>query len=306
MTQPRGKTRRYDAPSIADVDASAVYVFSSHGTEPRSRSALWAECIAQRPDQVVEIVSSDSASVTVSISGTTSTIQLLDAGGLTGLFRGWSTAYLDISGLAHTVWAPLVRTGLTSLTKFYATYVEPEEYKRHPSPTSVSQFDLSDGFGGVAPLPTFARLPGPVDESNSIFVALLGFEGTRARFVANSLDPVPTAYALVGLPGFRPEYPQYALMSNEEFLAENKAHANVRYAAAGCPFECMDVLADIHREHPGAYMYLAPVGTKPHALGAILYSLDNPQNTELMYDHPQRKQDRTRGVGQMHIYSLKA
>jgi hypothetical protein len=231
---------------------------------------------------------------------------LLDTAGLTSIFQGATSAYLDISGLSHAVWAPLVRSGLTVLDRFYATYVEPDEYKRHPSPTSVSQFDLSDGFGGVSPLPTFARLSGPPDESDSIFVALLGFEGTRARFVANSLDPVPTAYALVGLPGFRPEYPQYALMSNEEFLAENKAHANVRYAAASCPFECMDVLSDIHREHPGSYMYLAPVGTKPHALGAILYSIANPQSTELMYDHPQRKRDRTSGVGQMHIYSLKA
>ena len=52
-------------------------------------------------------------------------------------------------------------------------------------------------------------------------------------------------------------------------------------------------------------MYIAPIGTKPHALGAICYALRNPDTTEIMYDNPIRKPGRTAGIGQMHVYMLK-
>ena len=51
-------------------------------------------------------------------------------------------------------------------------------------------------------------------------------------------------------------------------------------------------------------MYVALVGTKPHALGAIWYSIVNPSSTEVMFDFPIKKKDRTRGIGTIHIYDF--
>lgn len=307
MRLGRGRTQRLRCPSLGDLEADALYLFSVAGSEPRSRSSLWDLCLADRPAQCLEVLSADGAIVTVSRLGETFNAPLTDESQVAALISGREALYIDISGLSHPAWAQLVRIAISSsVSRVYATYVEPLEYKRHPSPTSASQtFDLSSGFSGIAPIPGFARLRGPADEKDTIFVALLGFEGTRSRLVAQALDPVPPVYPIVGVPGFRPEYAQVALATNQEFLAENRAHANIRYATASCPFEVQEVLGEIYKDSGSKYMYLAPVGTKPHALGAVCYALSHPDTTELMYDHPLRKPDRTSGVGTIHIYRLR-
>lgn len=101
------------------------------------------------------------------------------------------------------------------------------------------------------------------------------------------------------------EYPQITFSSNAEFLEETRAHANIRIAAASCPFETFDTLADIQRDSGNKYMYIAPIGTKPHSVGAICYALKFPEATELMYDHPIRKPGRTQGIGLVHFYTMK-
>lgn len=220
MSVGRGRTLRLDAPSTADLEVDAAYVFSVAGTEPRSRAALWDACLRERTDRCVEILAADAAQIEVRRHDGELTVPLLSEGAVSALFAGRQAVYLDISGLPHPVWAQLIRVALGSVPRVYAAYVEPLQYKRHPSPTSASQsFDLSLGFGGIAPIPGFARLRGPADEKDTIFIALLGFEGTRSRLVAQALDPVPPVYAVIGVPGFRPEYAQIALSTNQEFLA---------------------------------------------------------------------------------------
>ena len=55
-------------------------------------------------------------------------------------------------------------------------------------------------------------------------------------------------------------------------------------------------------DNPRSYMNIAMVGTKPHALGAVVFALDNEESTELIFDHPVKKPGRSSGVGTMHIY----
>jgi hypothetical protein len=67
----------------------------------------------------------------------------------------------------------------------------------------------------------------------------------------------------------------------------------------------MDLLEEIHAEFPEYYMYIAPVGTKPHALGAVLFAMKRSSEVEIMYDHPKRKAKRTSGVSLVHVYAVK-
>lgn len=300
-----GKTRRLRTPSIVDLDPSALCVFSAATTEPRARAPLWDALLAERRRNCVEIIETNPMQVIVRMADRTESVTLNDDNQLGALFSGFNSGYIDISGLPHHVWAPLIRVAFQRLNVVWAIYAEPKTYRKHPSPTSQAEFDLSDSFRGIEPIPGFARLSGPEDEKEAVFVALLGFEGTRARLLASALDPVPKVFAVVGVPGFRIEYPQITLMSNNEFLTEHRAHAEIRYAVASCPFGVFDVLKELHRDCSGRYMYIAPIGTKPHALGAICYALRNPSNTELMYDHPNRKPGRTDGIGLLHIYTIK-
>jgi hypothetical protein len=49
---------------------------------------------------------------------------------------------------------------------------------------------------------------------------------------------------------------------------------------------------------------IAPIGTKPHAIGSILFAINNPDIVELVYDHPVRKKQRTEGTARLHAYHV--
>lgn len=305
MNSRRGWTRRLESPVERDFDDAAACVFAVPGSEERARAPFWNDRMARLPDSCVEVADQAPTEIGLALPSGTETLSLRDPEGLQRLFLGRRVAYLDISGLAHHVWAPLLRAGLSCLEELWVVYAEPERYRAHSSPASASLFDLSTSFGGVAPLPGFANLRGPRDPARAVFVALLGFEGTRARQVAMTLDPTPKVCPIVGLPGFRLEYPFVTVTCNQEFLDDHRAHGNVRFARASCPFEAYRVLEEIRADNPDAYMYIAPVGTKPHSLGAMWFAIENPVATEIMYDHPQRRPKRTWGVGVVHAYCLK-
>jgi hypothetical protein len=57
------------------------------------------------------------------------------------------------------------------------------------------------------------------------------------------------------------------------------------------------MLAKLIRKNPDQRIKLAPIGTKPHGIGAMLIALKFPRNIELVYDSPKRKLQRTEGVG---------
>lgn len=211
---------------------------------------------------------------------------------------------LDISGLSHCVWAPLVRSLFERQITTRVLYVEPNSYKVHPSPASENIFDLSVKFEGSAPLPGFACLSAPPDESKCLFVAPLGFEGNRPERLLLDLDPPPKVIPVVGVPGFKMEYPAFTIGCNRNFLIGYNCSSELRLARASCPFELFNELSDIRKNYPDYYMYLALVGTKPHALGAVLYSIANPDTTEILFDHPVRRKKRTDGISLIHIYNL--
>lgn len=305
MSSHARTTRRLVRPTARDFAEDAACVFASSDSEERARAPFWDDRKARYADTCVEVKTQLRDTLQVSLPHGEEHISLRDPVALEKLFLGRSCAYLDVSGLAHHAWAPLLRVGLGVLKTLWVVYAEPKQYRPHPSPASASLFDLTTSIGGVAPLPGFANLRGPSDANRAIFVALLGFEGTRARQVASTLDPTPPVYPVVGLPGFRIEYPHVTVACNQEFLEEHQAHGNTRFARASCPFEVYSRLKQIWQDADEPYMYIAPVGTKPHAIGALWFAIDHPTVTEIMYDHPERRPQRTFGVGTIHLYCLK-
>lgn len=298
-----GRSDSYASLALNDLSPNGRYLFSVAGNEARAHAPVWNDAMAKMPKSCIEILRQDEREIQVRVESGVIAVPLTDSSALTHLL-GAQTLYIDISGLAHHVWAPLIKTALKVTQELRIVYFEPDRYKSHPSPSSTSQFDLSQGFRGVEPIPGFANLIGPPAEAKPLFVPFLGFEGSRARQVAMTLDPIPPTIPVVGLPGFRIEYPQVTLASNQEFLIENYAGRKVIFANATCPFEAYSSLVEIRRDNPGSYLYVAPLGTKPHALGAIWFAINNPQDTEIMYDHPIKMPGRTEGVGTAHIYHL--
>jgi hypothetical protein len=216
-----------------------------------------------------------------------------------------SSIYLDITGLSHHVWAPLLRVALTTGKLVRAVYVEPAEYRFSETPTEGEIFDLSEAILGISPLPGFTSLAQPRHADSVCFVPLLGFEGNRLQYVLEMVQPPgQKVIPIVGVPGFRPEYPFYTYMGNRSALEGNLIWSRIRYAKANCPFSLFYALEDISTLYPDELLKIAPIGTKPHALGAVLYALYASRAVELVYDHPVRKVNRTVGSANIHVYDV--
>lgn len=306
LAKPPSHTARFLPLAMSSIEANGHAIFAADGTEDRGHLDVWRTLQSHAPERCIVITEQHADAIAVSFGGSTPEhISLRSNDDLAKLvaMHGAGALYLDISGLGHNVWAPLLRAGIQR-PNLHIVYSEPLSYKPHPTPSSPLMFDLSTSIGGIAPIPGMARLTSRVDETDSLLIAFLGFEGSRAQHVALSLDNIPKVIPVIGVPGFRIEYPAFAVASNRAFLDEYQCHAEIRLARASCPFEAYEVLVHLRRDYPDRYFYIAPLGTKPHALGAIKYAIEHSDFTEVVYDHPVRKPGRTSGVGTVHIYRM--
>jgi hypothetical protein len=296
-------TLRFDKVTEADIALDETVLVFADATEDRAQLPIWNNIRSQNR-KIILVKFYSNEEIIADIGGTHShPVSVRDEEALFNLFNV-PKLLIDLSGFPHFIWAPLLKMVYVKKIPTRVLYAEPEKYKLHASPSSSSIFDLSSNFDGLGPLPGFARLNGPEDETKCIFIALLGFEGNRPERILLQIDPTPKLIPVVGVPGFKLNFPAYTIACNRDVLENYRAYSEIHYAKASCPFEAFRVLNSIKKNYPGYYFYVAPVGTKPHSLGAILFALENPDCTEILYDNPVRKPGRTSGMGVIHIYDL--
>lgn len=213
--------------------------------------------------------------------------------------------FLDITGLTHSAWAWIVRSMLKrAIGDFWVIYSEPLEYKFHEFPFDGQLFDLSERINGIAPLPSFASLTNYTSD-NSIFMPLLGFEGARLAHILENVQPSKRlTFPVIGIPGFNFDFPFYTYQGNKPTLEREGIWKNYRYEKANCPVSIYILGKDLLNEYSNKYLRIALIGTKPHALGAILLKLSYPNKVDLIYDHPMRKKNRTKGKSKTLCYYL--
>lgn len=281
---------------------NSMYV-GMRGIEERSRHFTGWDDVA-----ICEITHEDvfDFGISLPLSGV-KTFQLRNRSMLAQLWNATDaeTIYLDITGLRHHVWMPLLRSAIATTKPVLVVYVEPDSYSAIATPTEGQIYDLSEKILGIAPIPGFASLPR--DENDFVFIPLLGFEGTRVAYLLEMVQPVSDRIVpVVGLPGFRPEHPYSTYLGNRTVLQESEAWRKVRFAAANCPFSLYYLLEDVAADYPGSHLKIATIGTKPQAVGAVLFTLDDMKSRELVYDHPVRKSQRTSGLGRLLVYDVGA
>lgn len=212
--------------------------------------------------------------------------------------------YLDITGLGHSVWAPLVKVCLALGKTIRVVYYEPHSYTRNTSPRVGEVYDLSERIEGIEPMPLFASLD-DVPETKICFVPLLGFEGTRFAHMLEEVQPLPRkTIPVIGVPGYQPDYPFKAFLGNANALERAGAQRQIHFAKSNCPFSLYYTLEQIAARHTGEHFKIGLVGTKPHALGATLFALCSGVSVELIYDHVRRKKDRTKGIDRCLVYGV--
>lgn len=214
--------------------------------------------------------------------------------------------YLDASGLNIKILSALikqsVRLSLEKGIKVYILYAEPRSYKVKRYCEEGCYHDwATGGFDGISPLPGFGCIVSESDES--ILVPLLGFQGGRFAYILSQLDVDETkVFPVVGLSGYRPEYSFYSYYGNRQALIENRSWQNIQFAMAGSIVDAAFQLKRIYeKKAKGGFMKIAPIGTKPHAIAAILIASLYPRTTELVYDNPKKDQSRTDGVGMVSV-----
>lgn len=171
--QPRLSTRRFRTLSASDLQLNGTFLFAANATEGTSAASSMGQSGARLPRALY----SNRRAVWRRHSGSKpwrfSSSPLRNETAISSLVQG-DLVYLDVSGLGHQVWAPILRLAERCVADLRIVYVEPRGYRPHPSPASPTIFDLSTSFGGLAPLPGFARLAGPPDENQTLLVAMLG------------------------------------------------------------------------------------------------------------------------------------
>ena len=284
----------------------SLYV-SGRSSEDRSlhSSSLAGRCPSS---SFVEIDEATPGSITVTGGGeAVATISLRSGARLADFWRKTSIpCYLDITGLTHPTWAALLRGALQADVDLRVVYVEPIRYRFNRIRTQGELFDLSVGFDGIGPLPGFLSLAEP-DEEDVVLVPLLGFEGPRFSMVLNQVEvPRQRIFPIIGVPGFQAEFIFYAYQGNRLPLEETQSWMNVEYAAANCPFSVFYLLENMLARDQRFFMRVAPIGTKPHGVGAVLFALAHPDRVEIIYDHPVRRVGRTAGAARLLVYHVSA
>jgi hypothetical protein len=300
-----------DQPSLTDVYEHAadfvplqnsVYI---HMPSPEERS-VHIEAWRERASGVffAEISEVSAFEISVKTARGDTRVYLRNRESLSSFWRELpnGVVYVDMTGLAHHVWAPLLRSSLEERLDVMFVYVEPEDYKHSGAPIEGQIFDLSEKIEGISPLPGFAYL-GTAHELDTVFIPLLGFEGTRLAYLLEEVQPNnDRIIPIIGLPGFRPEYPFHTYLGNKRPLEQTQAWQRVRFATANCPFSLFYTLGEIASLNPRSVLQIAPIGTKPHALGAVIFKIISSRSVEIIYDFPLRKVGRTRGTDRLLVY----
>lgn len=206
--------------------------------------------------------------------------------------------YLEVTGMCCRLVAPLMKYAIENGIEIRVVYSEPKEYLLCEFQKEGLNKDLSESIAGVNPLPGFIRLV-PFKEE-PLFVTLLGFEGGRFSYLVTNKQPsYDKILPVVGVPGYRMHYPFESFWGNRNALKTTKAYERIIYAEANSIVDSYLILGKISYDKRKPNMIVAPIGTKPHAIGAILYAIKNPDKVELLYDNPKRSLHRTEGVGRI-------
>ncbi|HEX4693555.1 hypothetical protein [Sphingomonas sp.] len=213
--------------------------------------------------------------------------------------------YLDITGLSNHVWPAILKVARATQFQIQVMYVEPRDYAYSASPRENVFFDLSELISGISPIPQFSNLREPDEEEVSL-IPLLGFEGARFKHLLEDIQPESgNVNPVVGVPGFRAEYPFFTYQGNQMPLKDSGAWQDIRFAKANCPFSLYYCLQDIVADYTDDWFFkIGLIGTKPHALGAVLYCLQHEERVELIYDHTIRKADRSTGQSTCLVYPV--
>lgn len=187
--------------------------------------------------------------------------------------------------------------------RFFAAYTEPTEYKKRKISElgENEEFDLYDKIVGCRnPVPGFIK---PQSSRNIMLIAPMGFDSQRLQTIYEDIKP-KRILPVIGFPSFVPGWNLTAIKMNYLVLKGAECFDMVETCEAASPFEMFKLLEkEFHRHTHNFDIYISPLGTRPHCLGAALF-VSRYSSAYLIYDFPVEKKYRSESVLKTNIYNV--
>lgn len=216
-----------------------------------------------------------------------------------------SSICIDITCLQQPILFLLIKLLLSDVKpkKLYAAYTEPKRYKKLQHLGSEDEeFELYERIVGCNySVPGFAKIN---REDKELLVAPFGFERQRLISIYESVEPKGGLIPILGFPSFVPGWNLTALYMNYKVLADSESEQKIRYCEASSPFGVYKLLEELYEIYSGDFkILLAPLGTRPHSLGAAIFATKHRQ-CHLIYDFPVEKTFRSEDILKANMYHL--
>lgn len=184
-------------------------------------------------------------------------------------------------------------------------YAEPKGYQHSIRSRGVlhnRDFALSDMSHPFMAVPGSTILMNRSKSSKALII--VGYEGDRLQqFIEQNALSGHDCHVLFGVPAFYPGWESNSFANTVSELNERQI-SSVFFAGATNPLAAYEMINSIHTTlQIDERLIIAPIGTKPHGIGAALYACFN-DNVGLVYDHPQKTKGRTDGIGKWHLYEI--
>lgn len=189
--------------------------------------------------------------------------------------------------------------------KIRIIYLEPERYSPKVAEKALSRdFDLSDMLSGYQGIPTLAR---ELDTSavNKV-VFFVGFESGRLMRAFEE-QPISEGHSslVFGVPPYKAGWENNSYHNNIKCLRDRDLRNRLFYCAADNPQSVIDKLTEIKSSmSEDDELFVAPIGSKPHSIGALFFQAMNSEDVGLLYDHPVKTKGRSTGFGKMHCFDV--
>ena len=189
---------------------------------------------------------------------------------------------------------------------FDVMYVQPDKYTETGKQelNATISYDLSDDGSGVQQLPPYIGY-----SSDSIIFFFLGWEGHRLGSLINSDEfNITNITCLLGIPPFKTSWDYKILSSNYSQLMELNFVTSPRfkYAGANDPVKTYELIQEVYdaTSYQKKWLSLAPFGTKPAAIAAAQFAVNNTERLIMLYDFVIKKQKRSHGTDLVHVWTF--
>lgn len=216
-----------------------------------------------------------------------------------------SNLCVDITTLKQGILFLLIKLLINRIkpSRLLAAYTEPSEYKKREISVlgETEEYDLYDKIiGSQNPVPGFTK---PQSDRNIMLIAPIGFDSQRLQTIYENIKP-GKIIPIVGFPSFVPGWNLTAIKMNFMVLKAAECFDMVESCEAASPFELYKLLEqEFHRHCPNYDIYISPLGTRPHCLGAAIFVCKN-KSAYLIYDFPVEKKYRSKSILKTNIYNL--